>query len=237
MAGGPATATQMQVISSWFTARRTRKDIAYLIETRSAAYSLLEDDYASERGWDYGCDYEVIEKFRRPLGLAEMRADPALEDWGALRASFRRRVYGILPDTWNHLLDRLSDDRTKSERRRRDAAKRCLSVTSKIVLPLTCSPSAVTACNSNCEHDSTYVAMVGERTWFPSTRPPSATWSSNSSEDSPAATRSLSCVATARALLRSSRPADAQSASRRRPARQRGRGDDRGRRASPVHRP
>lgn len=72
MAGGPATATQKQVISSWFTARRTRKDIAYLIETRSAAYSLLEDDYASERGWDYGCDYEVIEKFRRPLGLAEM---------------------------------------------------------------------------------------------------------------------------------------------------------------------
>lgn len=101
-----------------------RKDLAYLIETRSNAYSLLEDQHAAEQGWDYGCDFEVIEKFRQPLGLAEMRADPALEDWGALRAGFRRRVYAIPADTWNHLLERLSEDRTKSERRRRTAAKR-----------------------------------------------------------------------------------------------------------------
>ena len=103
---------------------RRKQDLAYLIETRSDAYSLLDDEHAAEQGWDYGCDYEVIEKFRRPLGLTEMRADPALQDWGALRAGFRRRVYAIPPDTWNHLLDRLSEDRTKVERRRRSAAKR-----------------------------------------------------------------------------------------------------------------
>jgi len=103
---------------------RRKQDIAYLIETRSDAYSLLDDEHAAEQGWDYGCDYEVIAKFRRPLSLTEMRADPALRDWGALRAGFRRRVYAIPPDTWNHLLDRLSEDRTKVERRRRSAAKR-----------------------------------------------------------------------------------------------------------------
>jgi hypothetical protein len=40
-------------------------------------------------GWDYGCDFEVIDQFRRPLTLSEMRADLALQDWGALRADFR----------------------------------------------------------------------------------------------------------------------------------------------------
>ena len=45
-----------------------KKDLAYLIETRSAAYSLLDDDHAAERGWDYGCDFEVIEKFQVRVG-------------------------------------------------------------------------------------------------------------------------------------------------------------------------
>lgn len=101
-----------------------KKDLAYLIETRSAAYSLLDDEAAAEMGWDYGCDFEVIDKFRRPLTLSEMRADLALQDWGALRADFRRRVYTIPPDIWNHLLDRLTDDRRRVERIRRTAAKR-----------------------------------------------------------------------------------------------------------------
>jgi len=101
-----------------------KKDLAYLIETRSAAYSLLDDDHAAQRGWDYGCDFEVIEKFRNPLALSDMKADRALDDWGALRAGFQRRVYEIPPDAWNHLVDRLSGDRRMSERRRKTAAKR-----------------------------------------------------------------------------------------------------------------
>jgi predicted RNA-binding protein with PUA-like domain len=92
---------------------RKKKDLAYLIETRSPAYSLLDDEAAAEEGWDYGCDFEVIEKFRSPLTLSDMKADPALQDWGALRAGFRRRAYEIPPDVWNHLLDGLADDRRK----------------------------------------------------------------------------------------------------------------------------
>lgn len=100
-----------------------KKDLAYLIQTRSAAYSLLDDEGAAEEGWDYGCDFEVVEKFATPLTLAEMRADRALADWGALRGNFQRKVFEIEPDTWNHLLDRLSEDRAKSERRLRRVAK------------------------------------------------------------------------------------------------------------------
>jgi predicted RNA-binding protein with PUA-like domain len=106
-----------------------KKDLAYLIETRSAAYSILDEcsslgEATAELGWDYGCDYEVIEKFTKPLTLGEMRSDPALQDWGVLRANFRRRVHEIAPDIWNHLLDRLAVDRRKVDRKRQTAAKR-----------------------------------------------------------------------------------------------------------------
>jgi predicted RNA-binding protein with PUA-like domain len=94
---------------------RLKKDLAYLIETRSAAYSIL-DDPGAKPGWDYGCDWEIIEKFPNPLTLGEMRSDPVLKDWGVLRANFRRRVYEITPDIWNHLLDRLAVDKRKVDR-------------------------------------------------------------------------------------------------------------------------
>ena len=123
-AGERVTARPRRETSSSSTARGASRTSPTSSRHALDAYSLLDDDHATEQGWDYGCDYEVIEKFRRPLSLTEMRADPALQDWGALRAGFRRRVYAIPPDTWNHLLDRLSDDRTESERRRRTAAKR-----------------------------------------------------------------------------------------------------------------
>lgn len=100
-----------------------RRDLGYLIEARSDAYSILDDPDADE-SWDYGCDYEVIEKFANPLTLGEMKADPALADWGALRANFQRKVYGIDPDTWNHLLDRLTADRPRIERKRQIADER-----------------------------------------------------------------------------------------------------------------
>jgi hypothetical protein len=59
-----------------------KSDIAYLIMARSDAYSLLDEPFAAENGWKYGCDHEFIEKFERPLSLAEMKADPKLDGWG-----------------------------------------------------------------------------------------------------------------------------------------------------------
>jgi len=47
-----------------------------------------------------------------------MRADPVLQDWGVVRANFRRRVYEVPPDIWNHLYDRLVEDKGKVDRNR-----------------------------------------------------------------------------------------------------------------------
>jgi predicted RNA-binding protein with PUA-like domain len=102
---------------------RKRKDIAYLIEARSAAYSILNDRHAQAHGWDYGCDYQVLVKFPSPLPLAAMQNDPALADWGALRAGFRRKVYAIQPDTWTRLLQALGYDDPKMSSMRRRAQK------------------------------------------------------------------------------------------------------------------
>ncbi len=93
-----------------------KMDIAYLIQARSDAYSLLQDP-AAEPGWDYGCDYEVIEKFASPMDIAEIRADPALENWNARNGRFQRRAFKIQPEIWEHLIARLVPDRAHTERR------------------------------------------------------------------------------------------------------------------------
>lgn len=93
---------------------RIRKDLGYLMQALSGAKSLHGDSYAVERGWEYGCDYRVLARFTHPLTLEQMKADPALRDWGALRAGFRRKVYSIPPDTWSHLLDQLGFTPTKT---------------------------------------------------------------------------------------------------------------------------
>lgn len=83
---------------------RPRSDIAYVIRAESEAYPLEGDEYAMERGWDYGCDYRVLYKFRKPLTLADLRSDPYLNEWGALRSNFQRRVYRIPAPAWQRLV-------------------------------------------------------------------------------------------------------------------------------------
>ena len=93
-----------------------KMDIAYLIQARSDAYSLLQDPDA-KLGWDYGCDYEVIEKFADPMGIVEIKADPALETWNAKNGRFQRRAFRVQPEIWEHLIERLVPDRVHTERR------------------------------------------------------------------------------------------------------------------------
>lgn len=82
---------------------RIKRDIGYLIQTESDAYSIVDDDYASENNWDYGCDYRVLYKFKNPVTLKDMRANSYLHDWTAYSANFRRRVYSIPPEHWKRL--------------------------------------------------------------------------------------------------------------------------------------
>ena len=99
----------------------TRKDIAYLIKARSDAYR-IDGHPDAEPGWDWGCDYEAMEKFAHPLSIAAMREDPVLREWGALRARFQRRVYRVPDEIWDGLLHRLHVDpgRIEQDSRRVD---------------------------------------------------------------------------------------------------------------------
>lgn len=82
---------------------RLKKDIGYLIQTGSDAYSIADDEVASSWGWDYGCDDKFIYKFDNPLTLQEMRENPYLQDWGAYRGNFQKRVYEIPLAHWKRL--------------------------------------------------------------------------------------------------------------------------------------
>jgi hypothetical protein len=72
--------------------------VGYLIQVESDAYSIADDRHAYERGWDYGCDYRVLYKFGESDSLNDMRQDPYMDEWGAFRGNFQRRVYAVPQD-------------------------------------------------------------------------------------------------------------------------------------------
>ena len=80
-----------------------KRDIGYLTQAASDAYSILDDDYAAKRGWDYGCDYQVLYKFASPVTIQDLHSEPFLHEWGAYKARFRQRVYRIPPEHWRRL--------------------------------------------------------------------------------------------------------------------------------------
>jgi predicted RNA-binding protein with PUA-like domain len=102
----------------WTCSRNTKKgdfvflwrargacDIKYLIQADSDAYPLGDDEYASEMGWDWGCDYKPIYKFANSITITDLRSHQRLQDWNALKAQFRRRCMKISPDDWQRLND------------------------------------------------------------------------------------------------------------------------------------
>ena len=79
------------------------KDIAYLFQAESDAYSIL-NDAGNQNRWDYGCDYKSIYKFDESLLYEWMKYGyPQLETWGALRGNFQQRAYRIPENIWNEL--------------------------------------------------------------------------------------------------------------------------------------
>lgn len=77
-----------------------KKDIGYLIQVESDAYSICDDHYANEQGWDYGCDYRVLYKFSPSIGIRTLKNEPKLCEWTPLRVSFQRRAFPIDPADW-----------------------------------------------------------------------------------------------------------------------------------------
>ncbi|SCG85307.1 endonuclease NucS domain-containing protein [Methanobacterium congolense] len=84
---------------------REYMDIKYLMMARSDAYPL--DDLDVEDGWNYGCDYIPLFKFKKSLKLSEMKAEPNLKGWNALGAKFHRKVYKTKDMYWKYLIDLL----------------------------------------------------------------------------------------------------------------------------------
>ena len=80
-----------------------KRDIGYLIQVMSDAYSIADDIYAAKRGWDFGCDYEVLYKFQFPITIQDLHSDPYFQGWGTYRGQFRRRVSRIDPAHWAKL--------------------------------------------------------------------------------------------------------------------------------------
>jgi hypothetical protein len=88
--------------------KKPKMDFGYLIQAESDAYSLSDDYYAVEQGWEYGCDYKVLYKFSNPLTLSDLRSDPYMEEWGAFRGNFQGKVFTIAPDMWHRLVKRIA---------------------------------------------------------------------------------------------------------------------------------
>ena len=75
----------------------SKKDIGYLIQAESDAYSIVDDN---DQGWDYGCDYEVLYKFEHPVQINELRNSPSFDEWGPLKGSFQKTNFKISPEYW-----------------------------------------------------------------------------------------------------------------------------------------
>jgi hypothetical protein len=93
---------------------RERKDISHLVAARSDAWR-LDDSHSPYHGTSV-CKIQILARFPRPLALAEMRADPTIREWAALRAGFRKGYFPVPNEVWARLLELLEVDATKLQR-------------------------------------------------------------------------------------------------------------------------
>jgi hypothetical protein len=77
--------------------------VTVLIEATSDAYSIQNIPHAKQHGWDYGCEWRRVFFFESPLWFDQLRDDPYLQDWPALRGNFQQRVYRIPDEHWQCL--------------------------------------------------------------------------------------------------------------------------------------
>ena len=83
-----------------------KKDIGYLIQAESDAYSIADDN---DHGWGYGCDYEVLYKFEHPIQIKDLRNSPSFDEWGPLKGSFQKTTFKISPEYWIKLNNLAAD--------------------------------------------------------------------------------------------------------------------------------
>ncbi len=100
---------------------RGPKDLAYVaLVTSEPPFALDRDPFAIEQGLGgkYGCNVLIVAKIEPPVGLAELRADPVLRDWPALKASFVKAAMPMPDAVWRRFVEvAASDGRSPSARR------------------------------------------------------------------------------------------------------------------------
>ena len=77
-----------------------RSDLAYLFQAKSDAFNIHDRKNPS---WSYACEYKAIFKFAQTLSIKEIKKDPYLADWNALRGNFQNMVFHIEPAIWDRL--------------------------------------------------------------------------------------------------------------------------------------
>jgi hypothetical protein len=71
-AGGLAIKELKKEISFFYLRTSPKKDIGYLIQAKSEAYSIADENDME----DYACDYQVLYKFNRPVHAKDLRNNP-----------------------------------------------------------------------------------------------------------------------------------------------------------------
>lgn len=79
------------------------KDIKYLIRAESDAYPIWDDNYASKKGWDYGCNYSVLDKIEPSLSFKALKENSKLLNWYPVKRQFQGSVFKIDPEYWNEI--------------------------------------------------------------------------------------------------------------------------------------
>jgi predicted RNA-binding protein with PUA-like domain len=80
-----------------------KSDIGYLMRANSDAYPVPEDWETAHPEWPWRCDYRVLYKFGQPVTIADLRREPRIESWSALRSNFQRMVFPIPIEHWHSL--------------------------------------------------------------------------------------------------------------------------------------
>ncbi|GLZ45890.1 hypothetical protein Acsp06_20750 [Actinomycetospora sp. NBRC 106375] len=83
---------------------REAKDIAYRLRAVGDAYELPEVERPGP-GQTHACAVEVLDRFVRPVPLADLKADPVVAEWPALKSSFSRGAAAVPPDVWARLME------------------------------------------------------------------------------------------------------------------------------------
>lgn len=84
---------------------RGPRDLRYVCLATSDAFALADEPLAGEFADKHGCRSVVVAEFEPPVGIAELRSDPQIRSWPALRAGFVRAAMPMPNDVWARLVE------------------------------------------------------------------------------------------------------------------------------------